>query len=122
VKIQPPVPLAGPYEEAMQALETLRLQGWSSNGEIKMYYTRLNEILRRFIFRKLNISTVEKTNEDLLQEFRGLNIPQDAYKEIVTALRMTDFVKFAKYLPQPEDNKNNFTIIQSAIRIVNNLS
>ncbi len=122
VKIQPPVPLSGAYEEAMQALEALRLQGWSSNGEIKMYYTRLNEILRRFIFRKLNISTAEKTNEDLLQEFRGLNIPSDAYAEIVKALRMTDFVKFAKYLPLAEDNKNNFTIIQSAIRIVNNLS
>ena len=122
VNILPSVPLAGPYEEAMQALDALKLQGWSSSGEIKMFYTRLNEILRRFIFRKLNISTVEKTNEDLLQEFKGLNIPSDAYAEIVKALRMTDFVKFAKYLPQAEDNKNNFTIIQSAIRIVNNLS
>jgi hypothetical protein len=122
VILPPSVPLAGPYEEAMQALEALRLEGWSSNGEIKVYYTQLNEILRRFIFRKLNISTAEKTNEDLLQEFRGLSIPPDAYAEIVTALRMTDFVKFAKYLPQAEDNKNNFTIIQSAIRIVNNLS
>ena len=122
VIVRPPVPLAGPYEEAMQALEALKLQGWPANGELKLFYTRLNEILRRFIYRKLNISTVEKTNEDLLVELRRLNIPSESFTEIATALRMTDFVKFAKYQPQTEDNKNNFTIIQSAIRIVNNLS
>jgi hypothetical protein len=115
-------PSVGPYEEAMQALEALRLKGWSENGDAKAYYTQLNEILRRFIFRKLNISTLEKTNEELLNELRSLNIPSESYSGIVAALRMTDFVKFAKYQPQTEDNKNNFTIIQSAIRIVNNLS
>jgi hypothetical protein len=120
--IRRPAPSVGPYEEAMQALDVLKLNGWPSNGEVKIYYTSLNEILRRFIFRKLNISTVEKTNEELLQELRSLNIPSESYSGIVTALRMTDFVKFAKYQPQTEDNKNNFTIIQSAIRIVNNLS
>lgn len=122
VHVQPRVPLTGPYEEAMKALDTLKVNGWPSNGEVKNYYTSLNEILRRFIFRKLNISTREKTNEELLQELRSLNIPAESYAGIVTALRMTDFVKFAKYQPQTEDNKNNFTIIQSAIRIVNNLS
>ena len=122
VVVKQPVPLLGPYDEAMQALDTLIINGWPANGDVKNYYTRLNEILRKFIFRKLNISTLEKTNEELLQELRGLDIPAASYSGIVTALRMTDFVKFAKYQPQTEDNKNNFTIIQSAIRIVNNLS
>src|SRR5688572_23584002 len=68
VVVKQPAPLIGPYEEAMQALELLKMNGWPANGEVKNYYTRLNEILRKFIFRKLNISTQEKTNEELLQE------------------------------------------------------
>ncbi|HUR09918.1 MAG TPA: BatD family protein [Flavitalea sp.] len=114
------VPLLSPYDEAMRALEELKRRGWPVNGEVKNYYTRLNAILREFLFRKMNIRTAEKTNEELLREMQGMNFSRESFTQIADALRMSDFVKFAKYQPGVEQNQANYQIIESAIRIVNN--
>src|SRR5207245_1736466 len=67
---QPVVPLLSPYQEAVEALEELRRQGWGQNGEVKAFYSKLNDILRVFVLRKLNIATLEKTNEELIAQLR----------------------------------------------------
>ncbi len=38
------------------------------------------------------------------------------------SLRMTDFVKFARYEPNAEDNGKNFGIIESTIKTLNNIA
>lgn len=108
-----------PYEEAMQALAELRKKGLPQNGQVKYYYTELNDILRVFVFRKLNITTMEKTNEELILQLRELNLSRDSFTRLAQALRMSDYVKFAKYQPGADDNEKNYEIIQSAIQTLN---
>lgn len=110
-----------PYDDAMLALEELRKKGWILNGEVKTYYSKLNDILRVFILRKLNIATLEKTNEELIQQLQKLAINRESYQQLSTALRMADFVKFAKYEPGSADNEKNFMIIHAAITTLNNI-
>jgi hypothetical protein len=111
-----------PYEDALKALEELRNKGWVLNGEVKVFYSRLNDILRIFILRKLNIATLEKTNEELIRQLQQLSIDRESFHQLTTALRMTDFVKFAKYQPGAADNEKNFTIIHTAITTLNNIT
>jgi BatD DUF11 like domain len=118
----PPVPKLTPYEEALQALEELRKEGWVHNGEVKTYYSRLNDILRVFILRKLKMATLEKTNEELVTELRQVPMERDSFNQMVTALQVTDFVKFARYQPNESDNEKNFTVIQTAIKTLNNIT
>lgn len=118
---QPVVSKLSPYEEALRALEELRKKGWGQNGEIKTYYSRLNDILRVFVLRKLNIATMEKTNEELIMQLQQLSLDRDTFQQLATALRMADFVKFARYQPATTDNEKNFFIIQSAITSLNNI-
>lgn len=118
---QPIQPKLSPYEEALQALEELRNQGLQ-NGEVKIYYSRLNDILRVFMFRKLKIATLEKTNEELIAQLRQVPMDRESFSQLVRALQIADFVKFARYQPDATDNENNFAVIQSAIKTLNNIS
>jgi hypothetical protein len=114
------IPKLSPYDEAMQALAALRMKGLPQNGQVKWYYTELNDILRVFVSRKLSIATMERTNEELIMKLRELNLSRDSFSQLAQALRMSDYVKFAKYQPGVEDNEKNYEIIHSAIQILNN--
>jgi hypothetical protein len=106
-----------PYEEAMRALRSLS-KNQPVNGEIKNYYSELNDILRKYVARQFNISTFERTNEELILQLSKLNISKDAFFSLAQSLRMSDFVKFAKYLPSGNDNKQNLEIVRTSIDIM----
>jgi hypothetical protein len=110
-----------PYEEALQALEDLRGKGYAQNGQVKNYYSRLNDILRVFVLRKLKIASLEKTNEELIIQLREMPMDKDTFSQLSTALRIADFVKFAKFQPNAEDNEKNLVIIRTAITKLNNI-
>ena len=126
-KKQPQAPLQvqpkhSPYEEALLALEELRKQGFLQNGEVKAYYSRLNDILRVFMFRKMKVATLEKTNGELIAQLRQMAIDKESFNQLVHALQIADFVKFARYQPDATDNEKNFAVIQSAIKTLNNIA
>ena len=110
-----------PYEEALQALEDLRGKGYVQNGQVKTYYSGLNDILRVFVLRKLKIASLEKTNEELIIRLREMPMDKDTFSQLATALRMADFVKFAKFQPDAKDNEQNLVIIRTAITKLNNI-
>ncbi len=111
-----------PYDEAIQALEELRKKDLPNKGEIKKYYTGLNDILRVFVQRKLNIASLEKTNEELIIELKKQRMNDEYFQELANALRMADFVKFARYEPGVADNEKNYGVIESAIKTLNNIA
>jgi hypothetical protein len=120
--VAPVVVKQTPYEEAMQALEALRKKDLPNKGAIKEYYTGLNDILRVFVQRKLNIASREKTNEELILALKKQQMHEEYFRALSDALRMADFVKFARYEPGTADNEKNFTIIETAIKTLNNIA
>ena len=111
------MPLLTPYEEAMQALSRLSLRN-ENNGEVKVYYSEMNDILRRYVSRKFEVSTFERTNEELIIEISKLGISRDVFSSLAESLRISDFVKFAKYHPSAEDNRNNLKVVTSSIELL----
>lgn len=119
VPVQPPL---HPFEQAMKALAGLKRHGWQYNGEVKWYYTRLNDILRLFVLQKLGVATLERTNDELIAQLKGYNLTHGEYNDLVEALHMADFVKFAQFEPQPADNEKSYSVVQSAITSLNAIS
>lgn len=111
--------LLSPYAEAMEALEALRRKGLQE-GQEKAYYSRLNDIFRVFVFRKYGMSTLERTNEELIMQLSQLKIPKEPFADLTQSLRMSDFVKFAKYRPDENDHKRNLEIIRSSVELLDN--
>lgn len=108
-------PRLSPFEEAMQQLAELEKQQLPANGSVKAYYSRLTEILRVYLLRRMGISSLAETSEELIGQLRRSPIPQDQFDSLADTLRMSDFVKFAKYLPGITDTERHYRVIRSSI-------
>ncbi len=105
-----------PYDEAMKTLGELRR--WLPAEEPKTYYSELNDIFRNYIARQFGIATFERTNEELILQLASLSLPAESFIELRQSLRMSDFVKFAKYRPSDGDNQKNLDIVRSIIEVL----
>jgi hypothetical protein len=121
VKQEVEIPKLSPYDEAMEALSVLKKQDLPGSGQVKLYYTQLNDIFRKYILRKLQIASLSKTNDELIMQLRNVNLPREKFSQLAESLRMSDFVKFAKYIPEHNDNDNSFKVIRSSIDIINEI-
>lgn len=104
-EVLPPAPLVPPYETAMKELHTLEEEKLWQQGSVKEYYTRMTDILRRYIERQFRIPAMEQTSDELLDNIRPvtqLNQQKDSLKYI---LQTADLAKFAKLQPAQEEHE-----------------
>jgi hypothetical protein len=111
-----------PYEEAMQQLKELQQQSLAGDGSVKVYYSRLTDILRVFLLRRLNISSMAETSEELIGQLRRLSMPPEQFAALAETLRMSDFVKFAKYQPAPADNEQHHQMMRNAVETLEGMA
>ncbi len=111
-----------PFEEAMEGLALLKKKIPTTDSEVKLYYTRLNDVFRNYIFKQFKWSTLEKTNDELVVQLNQLNLPKDQFTLLAQSLRMADYVKFAKYLPPVNENEKSLAVIESTIISLNKSS
>jgi hypothetical protein len=111
-------PMLSPYEEAMNILAELKKRG-TRDTSVKGFYSELNDVLRKYISREFGIATFERTNEELIIQLRTLYLSKDSYLRLAQSLRMSDFVKFAKYTPSEKDNDDNLEIVRTSIELLN---
>ncbi len=95
-KIIPTIP---PHIHALNELEELRHSKLWQSGQIKLYYTRLSEIVRVYLENQFSILAVEMTTDEILGAIRPLEINAEATNKLSTALQLSDLVKFAKAQP-----------------------
>ena len=109
--VKPAEPVIDPYEEAMKQLEKLQIE---RPGQ-KQYYSGLVDIFRVYVDKKKGIHSLQKTTDDLVVQLKAIPISKEQFEKLSQALRLSDFVKFAKYIPGDEDDRNTFTIIKKTI-------
>jgi len=105
------IPSVDAYKEAKQELEKLRKE----NPASKMFYTRLVDIFRLYISKRKGIASLQKTTDDLVVQLRSLKLPDEEFNRLAQALRMSDFVKFAKFEPAESDKNDSFKTIKGFI-------
>lgn len=103
------VSLLDPYTEAMTALNTLKEKELWEQNQVKIYYTELTDILRRYLCRVYGISTLDKTSSEILDEFRVNFGRERMYNELKEILETADLVKFAKFHPSSLENSSVLT-------------
>ena len=96
-------PLA-PYQVAIKQLDKLQSQKLWEKGKVKTYYTRLTDIIRRYLNREFGIKTLERTTTEILNDVAE-NPEVEMFTQTLTRIFATaDFVKFAKVNPTEEEN------------------
>lgn len=115
--VQVAAPPPDPFKVAVENLEKLHRE----KPDTKQYYSRLVDIFREYVFAKKGIHSMQDTTDDLVKQLRGLNMPKDQLEQLSQSLRLSDFVKFAKYVPSAGDDKNTFDNIKIAVVTLNSL-
>jgi hypothetical protein len=92
----PPLP---PDVEALQALARLELEDAARREAVKPYYSKLSEILRRYLGRRYTFDALEMTSSELFERARGLGWNRELLAALAQDTQESDGVKFARYVP-----------------------
>lgn len=109
-----PAILIDPFAEAMKKLEQLKL----NKPEAKQYYSALVDIFREYIGAKKGIHSAKETTDELILQLKDTGLDKAQSDKLAKVLRLSDFVKFAKYKPVVTDDEDALKIITDSIMIL----
>lgn len=97
------------YIIALRELEKLRDEQLCQKGEIKLYYTKLTEILRQYLENRYIVYSLELTTAETLEALIKSGFKKDKlYNQLKSVLVGADLVKFAKHKPEESENETHF--------------
>lgn len=99
-----------PHVKALMELERIKEQKiWQQNQE-KRYYSELTDTLRIYIEERYLIPAMESTTDELIHVMnKGKIAEKTVIENLKSILQLSDLVKFAKYIPLPEENDKNLS-------------
>lgn len=97
-------PKLPPHEQAIMELNQIKQQKLWQQGRNKEYYTSITETLRRYIVDRFSINAMEMTSGEILDIIKRDNEADSVYDNLKQVLQLSDFVKFAKWNPLPDEN------------------
>jgi hypothetical protein len=114
--VRAPVPEEPAHVIALRELYRLRDEELWQKGEVKEFYSRLSDILRRYIDNRYGIMSPELTTDETVRMLQKAAVTtHDQMSLVKELLSLSDMVKFAKYLPQSEIHEKSHN---DAIRFV----
>ncbi len=106
--VKPPAPVEPAHVIALRELYKLRDEALWQKGEVKEFYSRLSDILRRYIDNRYGIMSPELTTDETVRMLQKAAVTtHDQMSLIKELLSLSDMVKFAKYLPQSDVNEKS---------------
>jgi HJR/Mrr/RecB family endonuclease len=80
----------------------------------------LIDTFRLYVHQRKGIHSFQKTTDDLNVQLKQLTLPTGEYNELVQVLRLSDVVKFAKYIPAASENEHALEQIKKSIIAIEN--
>ncbi len=114
--IAPEIPSEPEDVIALRELARLREEKPWLHRQVKLYYIRMTEILRRYIERRYDIMAMEQTTDEILATMKKTANGSAGLQRLSGILKLADLVKFAKVIPDDEENAAQ---IEEAIVFVN---
>ena len=101
-----PKPKIPAHVTAFKELSLLRTEKLWQQGKIKLYYTRITDIVRKYIEDRFSIPAMEKTSDEILADIKKSKIDEMySYDNLREMFYTSDLAKFAKYQPPPDENE-----------------
>ena len=99
-------PLRPAEEVALEKLDIIREQKLWQTGQVKEYHTQLTDVVREYIARRFEVSSVEQTSDETLRAMKPLlHDKKELYEQLRKMLSLADLVKFAKWTATPDENE-----------------
>jgi hypothetical protein len=112
-----------PYDEAMKLLSELSEEQLPANSKEKQFHIRLNEIFKRFLSRRTKTFKMQLTSDEILMDLDDYGLNKESLSAFANCLRMSNAVKFAKYIPPENESEKCLDQTRELIKeIQNNLN
>jgi hypothetical protein len=83
-------------------------------GNIKEYYSKLSEIIRRYMENRFEFITLELTTDEILKELRSI-LSDEQLNKLKILLQRADLAKFAKSKPVDTENIESMVLAKQFI-------
>ena len=102
------------HEIALEVLAELKpeWQQMLENGEHKLLFTRLSEIMRQYLENRFFVKALEETTYEIIESLKDLELSGESEQQVQEILELSDLVKFAKYIPQKDETQSIFEKIE----------
>ena len=110
-----------PFDRALGALKALEAEKPTAQEEYKMYYSRMTDVVRRYLEEEAKISAMESTSDELLLKLEALKaagkleLESATIKRLRAVLQTADLVKFAKELPDYGVANNDRKAVENVV-------
>lgn len=99
------IPKASADQVALKQLEALQSKKLWESGKVKEFHVELSHILREYVENRYQFRALELTRQEILALLsRVNNINRSLVEELDQYLLLSDLAKFAKVLPNAEEN------------------
>lgn len=112
-KVAPTIP---PHVTALQRLKNLEEEQLLAKGAIKAYHIQLSDIVRQYIENRYHVLARESTTDEIKHMLKQLRLDTQLRNSVISSLRVSDLVKFAKANPKESEN---VTCLQTAYDLIN---
>ena len=93
-----------PHEAALAKLDALLAENLLADGDLKLFYLRLSDIVRHYIEDRFGLRAPEQTTDEFLVALADApQIRGDHQQLLRRFLRQADMVKFAKFMPGADE-------------------
>lgn len=113
VFVLPSKPKEPAHVVALRNLDRIKDDKLWQRDKIKEYYSQVTDVLRTYIEERFAIPALEYTTDETIRAFmaRGSLVSEKSMSNLSQILTLADLVKFAKYLPLPDDH--NLTLVNA---------
>lgn len=110
-----------PFERAIEELKELESFTPTEQEEYKNYYSRLTDVVRRYLEEEAKISALESTTDELLLKLEALkksgklDLERETIKNFKSVLHTADLVKFALSTPEFGTTAKDWALVQGVV-------
>jgi hypothetical protein len=107
-----------PLQWAHTELDKLQQQNLYFNNKVKQHYSQLIDIARTYFHLQLRHASMHQTTDEWMVRLQAVSADTQVKTSFFQLLRLSETVKFAKYLPPAEDNEQSVGIARQMINNV----
>ena len=99
---------------ALKQLIKLEKEKMWQTGNVKEYYSKISEIIRRYAENRFKFIALELTTDEILEELQSI-LSTEQLSKLRTLLQRADLAKFAKSKPVDTENKESMVLAKQFI-------
>lgn len=105
--VVPAAPVLSADVISLNKLNELRAKNLWQQGEVKLHYSELSDLMREYLEKRFQVKAHEQTTDELFENLISKDISVESKTLLRQILVLADLVKFAKHKPEAFENEQS---------------